>query len=158
MWLTLHQNRRYLIFHGSRSPLLGAYNNWKKLSWNSGNQPYLVANTYGLNFIKIGGIWNFLGGRSPILGGVECDQRYPFSNLAELFQSKVMCENLVLIGWACQELLWYRSKGRVSRNPLLWGLHVTCDANIQTWQSNSSQKPWVKIWFRLVEPFKSLSW
>ena len=23
---------------------------------NSGNQPYLLANTYGLNFIKIGGI------------------------------------------------------------------------------------------------------
>ena len=25
-------------------------------SWNYGNLPYLVANTYGLNVIKIGGI------------------------------------------------------------------------------------------------------
>ena len=28
---------------------------------NSGNPPYLVANTYGLNFIKIGGISIFRG-------------------------------------------------------------------------------------------------
>ena len=27
------------------------------------------------------------------------DLRYPFSNSADLFQSKVMCENLVWIGW-----------------------------------------------------------
>ena len=36
--------------------------------------------------------------------GVTCDLWSPFSNLAELFQSKVMCENLVRIGWAFQEL------------------------------------------------------
>ena len=33
-----------------------------KRSWNSGNLRYLVANTYCLNFFKIGGIWTFHGG------------------------------------------------------------------------------------------------
>ena len=37
-------------------------------------------------------------------GGVTCDLRCPSSNLAEIFQSKAMCENLVRIGWAFQEL------------------------------------------------------
>ena len=125
-------------------------------SWNYWNLPYLVANTYGLNFIKIRAIWIFRGwvGRNLLLGGggytwcampifelgwavpvkihvwkfglewlksdvcefsgglgveapyygVTCDLRYPSLNLAELFQSKVMCENLVQIGWAFQEL------------------------------------------------------
>ena len=40
---------------------------------NSGNRPYLVTNTYGLNFIKIGGISIFRGSRSPLLGGITCD-------------------------------------------------------------------------------------
>ena len=44
------------------------------------------------------------GGQKSPISGVTCDLRYPFSNLAELFQSKVMCENLVWIGWAFQEL------------------------------------------------------
>ena len=30
----------------------------------------------------------------------------PISNLAELFQSKDMCENLVQTDWAFQELSW----------------------------------------------------
>ena len=54
-------------------------------SWNSGNLLYLVANTYGLNFIKIGGIWIFKGGRNSLLGGFTCDLWCPFSNLAGLF-------------------------------------------------------------------------
>ena len=33
---------------------------------NSGNLPYLVANTYGSNFIKIGGISIFRGQKPPI--------------------------------------------------------------------------------------------
>ena len=33
--------------------------------WKSGNLPFLVANTYGLNFIKIGGIWIFRGAEAP---------------------------------------------------------------------------------------------
>ena len=41
------------------------------------------------------------------------------------------------------------------RSPLLWGLHTTCDAHFRTCPSYSSQKSHVKIWFVLVEPFKS---
>ena len=120
-----------------------------------------MANTYGLNVIKIGGIWNFregVGGRSPLLGGVTCDLRYPFSNSDELFQSKVMCENLVRIGWAFQELSIEFSGvggGVGGRNALLGGLHVTCNAHFRTWPNYSSQKSCVKIWFGLAEPFKS---
>ena len=33
--------------------------------WKSGNLPYLVANTYDFNFIKIGGIWFFRGAEAP---------------------------------------------------------------------------------------------
>ena len=36
--------------------------------WNSGNLPYLVAKIYGLNFIKIRGIWIFRGQKPPIRG------------------------------------------------------------------------------------------
>ena len=32
---------------------------------------------------------------------------------------------------------------------------MTCDAHFLTWPSFSSQKSCVKIWFGLVEPFKS---
>ena len=38
------------------------------------------------------------GGRNPLLVGVTCDLRCQFSNLVELFQSKVICGNLVWIG------------------------------------------------------------
>ena len=44
-------------------------------------------------------IWIFRGGRNSLSGGVTCDLQCPFSNLDELFQSIVMCENLVWIGW-----------------------------------------------------------
>ena len=40
-------------------------------SWNSGNLPYLVANTYGLNFIKMGGMWIFKGAEAPIRWGLH---------------------------------------------------------------------------------------
>ena len=39
-------------------------------SSNSGNQLYLVDSTYGLNFIKIGGISTFRG-QNPILGVLQ---------------------------------------------------------------------------------------
>ena len=39
--------------------------------------------------------------------------------------------------------------------PYLGGLHVTCYAHFLTWPSYSSQKSCVKIWFGLVEHFKS---
>ena len=47
------------------------------------------------------------------------------------------------------------SKG--AEAPLLGGggLYVTCDAHFRTRVSYSSQKSCVKIWFGLVEPFKS---
>ena len=43
------------------------------------------------------------------------------------------------------------------RSPLLggWGWGVTYDTNFRTWLSYSSKKSCVKIWFGLVEPFKS---
>ena len=49
------------LFMGGRSPLLGALSIIER--WNSGNLPILVANTYGINFIKIGGIWTFHRGQ-----------------------------------------------------------------------------------------------
>ena len=95
---------------------------------------------------------NFPGVRNPLLGGggVTFDLWCPFSNLDELFQSKVMCENLVWIGWNCK---YVNFQG--SRTPLLGGLHVTCNAHFRTCLRYSSQKSCVKIWFWLVEPFKS---
>ena len=45
-----------------------------------------------MNFPGVG------GGRSSLLGGVACNLQCPFSNSDELFQSKVMYENLVRIG------------------------------------------------------------
>ena len=85
------------FFRGQKAPL-GVLTIIRK-SRNSGNLPYLVATTYGLNFIIIGGIWIFRGGQKTPITGVTCDLWCPFSNSAELFQSKVMCENLVWIGW-----------------------------------------------------------
>ena len=60
-----------------------------------------------------------------------------------------MCQNFVWIGWNRR---YVNFQG--GRRPLLGGLHVTCDAHFRTWPSYSSQKSCVKIWFRLVEPFK----
>ena len=139
-----------MIFQGARSPLLGDLSMIER-SWNYGNMPYLAANTYDLNFIKIESIWVFGGQKPPIRGGgyicpvmpifelgwaipvkshvkiwfglveiggqlifgggggkrgVTYDLRCPFTNLPELFQAKVMCENLVRIAWAFQELSW----------------------------------------------------
>ena len=39
--------------------------------WNSGTLPYLVANAYGLNFIKIKCIWIFRGARGYIWPAVH---------------------------------------------------------------------------------------
>ena len=44
------------------------------------------------------------GGQKPPIRGVTYDLRCLFSNLAKLFQSKVMCENMVWIGLSFQEL------------------------------------------------------
>ena len=46
-----------MIFQGGQKPpIRGAYNNQRKKSRDYGNLPYLVAITYGLNVIKVGGI------------------------------------------------------------------------------------------------------
>ena len=45
--------------------------------------------------------------------------------------------------------------GSCGRSPLLGWLHVTCDAHFRIWPSYFSQKSCVKIWFGLVEAFKS---
>ena len=46
--------------------------------------------SYHLNFPR--------GGAETPIKGVTCDLQCPFSNFVELFQSKVVCENLVQIG------------------------------------------------------------
>ena len=80
-----------------------------------------MANTYGLNFIQIGGTWIFNGAETPWGGGgVTFDRWWPFLNSAELFQSKVMHEDLVWIGWNQR---YANFEG--GRSPLLGRLHVT---------------------------------
>ena len=138
------------FFGGQKPPIKGL--TIIERSWNYGNLPYLVANTYGFNFVQIRGIWIFQreetpirggyiwpakpifelgwaipvksrvkiwfglvemgsmlifrGAEAPLLVGVTCDLWCTFSNLSKLFQSKVMCENLVWISWGFQELSW----------------------------------------------------
>ena len=130
-------------FSGGRSPLSEGLTIIER-RWNYGNLSYLVANTYDLNFIKIGDIW--------IFGGVTFDLWYSFLNWDELFQSKAMCENLVWIGWN-----WRYVNFRGGGTPIRWrvGLHVTCDAHLRTFPSYFGQKSFVKIWFGLHKPFKS---
>ena len=41
---------------------------------------------------------NFQWGQKPLIRGVACDLQCSFLDLAELFQSKVICVNLVHIG------------------------------------------------------------
>ena len=60
-----------------------------------------------------------------------------------------MCENLVWIGWAFQELSFEFSGGQ---KPSIRGLHVTCDVHFRTWPSYSNQKSCenlVRIWLSL---------
>ena len=65
-------------FSGGRSSLLGGLTIIER-SWNYGNLPYLVANTYRLYFIKLRGIWIFRGGgqKPPIRGlHVTCNAHF----------------------------------------------------------------------------------
>ena len=106
---------------GKKPPIMGL--TIIKRSWNYGNLPYLVANTYGLHFIKIGGIWIFWGGgggQKPSISGVTCDLWCPFSKSDELFQSKVMCENLVSIGWN-RRYVYFQGGGRGQKPPIKGG-------------------------------------
>ena len=71
----------------------------------------------------------FLWGRNPLLGGVIFDLWCPFLNSDELFQSKVMCGNLVWIDWN-RRYVNFEGGGRLP----FWGvLQVTCDAHFWTW-------------------------
>ena len=124
--------------------------------WNSGNLLYFVANTYGLNVIKIGGIWIFWGGgKSLLLGGlhVTCDAHF---QTQMSFSSQKPCVK-IWFGLIEPSKSYHLNFpwGGGGRNPLLGRLHVTCDAHFRTWPSYFSQKSCVKIWFGLVEPFKS---
>ena len=119
---------------------------------NYGNLAYLVASTYGLNVIKIRGLWIFQGGRS--LSALKRPEGvltiiksiWNYGNLAYLVANTYGL-NVIKIGG-----IWIFQGGR---SPLLRGLNVTCDAHFRTRISYSSQKSCVKIWFGLVEPFKS---
>ena len=48
---------------------------------------------------EIRGMLSLMGAEDPLFGGFTCDLWCPFSNSDVLFQSKVMCENLVWIVW-----------------------------------------------------------
>ena len=57
-------------------------------------------------------VFEFSGrGQKPPIRGGTCDLQCPFSNLADLLQSKVMCENLFRISWTFQELSFEFSGG-----------------------------------------------
>ena len=114
-----------------------------------------MANTYRLNFFKIGGIWIFGvgGGQKPPIRGCymwpampifEHDWALPVKSHVWKFGLDWLSPSRVII--------WIFPRGR---NPQLGGLHVTCDAHFRIWPSYSSQKSFVKTWFGLVEPFKS---
>ena len=151
MWLKFHQNRRYLIFQGwQKNPIRGLTIIEK--SWNYGNLPYLVANTYGLNAIKIEGIWIFQGGRSPLLGGlhVTCDAHFLTRTS---YSSQKSCVK-IWFGFI-EPFKSYHLNFPWGINPLLRGLHVTCDAHFRAWPSYCSQKSCANIWLGFVEPFKS---
>ena len=62
-----------------------------------------------------------------------------------------MCENLVWIGGAFQELSCPQNFFPGGRNPLLGGLHLTCEAYFRARMSYSSRKSCVKIRSGLVE-------
>ena len=118
-------------------------------SWNYGNLPYLVANTYVLNFIKLRGIWIFQGVKTPPIGGYM----WPVIPIFELGWPIPVKSHVWKFGldWLKSEVCEF-SGGRSS---LLGGLHVKSDAHLRTWLSYSSQKTRVEIWFSLVEPSKS---
>ena len=138
-----YNNQKYLkiggiwFFSGQKPPISGLTIIEK--SWNYGNLPYLMANTYGLNFIKIG-IFEFSGGQKPIF---ELGWAIPAKSHVKI------CFGLVA------PFKSYHLNFLGGRNPLLGELHVSCNAHFRTWRSYSNQKSCVKIWFGLVEPFKS---
>ena len=107
---------------------------------------------FGLDWLSLSSYLNFPWGQKPPIRGVACDLQCPFSNLAELFQSKIICVNLVRIGWALQELSCPQTFFYGGRNPLLGGAYIWPVMPIfLTRMSYSSQKSCMEIWFGLVE-------
>ena len=156
MWLNFHQNRRHLIFQGGIIPLLGAYNNRKKLKlWESAlfSGKYIRIkchqNQRYLNFPGGG------GGRSPLLRGlhVTCDAHFRTQMSYSSQKSCVKFWFRLVEPFKSYHLNFLGGGGW--QKPTIRGLHVTCDAHFRTWPSYSSQKSHVKIWLILVEPFKS---
>ena len=94
----------------------------------------------------------FLCGRNPLLGGgVTFDLWCPFLNLDELFQSKVMCGNLVWIGWK-RRYVNFEGGGRPPvRGGYMWPAMPIFEHD----RGCLDKRSCVKIWFRLVEAFKS---
>ena len=108
-----------------------------------------MANTCGLHFNKIGGIWTLRVGRKPLFGLVAFELWCSFSNSGELFQSKVMCENFAWIG--CNRRYVNIQGGRSPYQVFT----CACDAHFQTWQSYSSQKSCVSLSRVIVSTHKN---
>ena len=151
MWLKFHQNQRYWVFQGGRSNLLGAYNNQKKLKFM---ESALFSGWYiWIKFHQNQRYLNFPwgGGRNPLLGGYM----WPVMPFFEFGWAIPVKSHVWKFGldWLKSEVRDFSGGG--GQKPPIRGIHVTCDAHRRTWPSYSSQKLWVKIWFGLVEPFKS---
>ena len=105
-WLSLSRVIIW-IFRGGRNPLLGGCM-WPAmpifgLGWAIPVKSHLCK--FGSDWLSLSRVIVstniFLWGRNHLLGGggITFDLWCPFLNSDELFQSKVMCGNLVWIGW-----------------------------------------------------------
>ena len=100
-------------------------------------------------------LFEFYGGQKPLIrrGGlhVTCDAHF---GTRMTYLSQQSCENLVRIRCAFQELSFEFSLGGGQKTPIM-ELHMTHNAHFRTRPSYSSQRSCVKIWFGLVELFRS---
>ena len=141
-----HENRRYLIFQWGQKSLI-----WGRLYLTSDSHfrtrlSYSSQKSYvqkfGLDWLSLsrGIIWMFSWGggvETPLFRELHVTLQCPSSNLTELFQSNVMCENSVRIGWAFRELSCPQTFFRGSRNTLIMGRGATFD--LQCPFSNSDE-------------------
>ena len=94
--------------------------------------------------------------KPPIMGGLRltCDAHFRTRMSYSSQKSYVkIWFGLVEIGGMLIFRGWVGGGG--GGNPILRGLHVTCDDHFHTQPNSSSQKSCVKNWFGLVKPFKS---
>ena len=106
--------------------------------WNYGNLAYLVATTYGLNVIKIGGIWIFQKGQKPPIKGSYMWPAMPIFELGLAIPVKSHVWKFGLDWLSLSRVIIWIFRG--DRNPLLGVLHVTCNVHFRIWLSYSSQK------------------